>query len=191
MLSKVEGRNYIIARDENDRFRIKVNKNKLDKYIKDLSNNIRSFNETLHHIYENESEVYEALSGYTDTFDNCYNGTNYSLQYLLESIEEFKNNLSVNDDIPELEDITTIEDIGFRLFDNSINLYEKIINTTDTEEISEEIILSKNPEYRKRTIWFEKTDYGKKSTKIEYKKLKINKKLEKIIQNTIVRMGGL
>jgi hypothetical protein len=66
-----------------------------------------------------------------------------------------------------------------------------VIEDTEKKEITEEIILAdktKNPDAepirRIRTTLWEKTEYGRASTSITYKKLRIGKKLMRAIENT-------
>lgn len=190
MKSKVEGRNYIILNND-DKYPVKINKKKTDKSIDRLLTSLTTFCNEVKDIYKDNYGLYSILGGSLDymTHGDWDEGHCWRLNSMLEDLETLKNNLaSNNDEIPDIEDVVTLDDLGYSIplqCDSSPLFWEKKIEDTEKREIVEEIWCFQEPIRRIRTIEWEKTDYGRTSKKISYKKIPIGKKLMKAIKNSI------
>ena len=195
MLSRKVGRNYVILGSDN-MVPIKINKNRTDRKLNRLKSALSTIQKELADAYNEDSDLYtilrdEIFDGY-DT-RGLYDGRSGWVDDVLYRISDVQETLDGEDDeIPEEEDIITLEDIGYadaRLY--GCRIWEKTIEDTEEKEVTEEIICgnAKNPDAtpirRVRTTLWEKTEYGKASISITYRKLRIGKKLRKVIDNTI------
>ena len=199
MLSRTEGRNYIIL-GPGEKIPSKINKKKTDKKLEKLQAALNTIRDELQDTYESDYRLYDLLQD--EIFSRCecsYREMNSGsigwIEDVIYSISELKENLSKDDEIPEKESITTLYDIGYQrthLLSDAC-FWEKILENTEEKEVVEEIVYSDNPgekdhgiklTRRIRTTMWEKTKYGKASTSITYRKLRIGKKLAKVIENT-------
>ena len=192
MLSRKAGRNYVVLCD-GERFPSKINRNRTDRTLEKLRSAMETIRKELKEVYDKDPELYDFLAN--EVFGNC----EYSARDLSEgkidwiddvlcgvtSVQEF---LANKDDVIEPEEnITTLQDLGYeKSMSSRTGIWEKIIEDTDEREVAEEIVLRSDGETirRKRTIIWEKTEHGKRSTDIRYKKLPIGKRLRKAIENT-------
>lgn len=199
MLSRTEGRNYVIL-GPGEKVPSKINKKKTDKKLEKLQTALKTIRDELRDTYESDYELYDLLQN--EIFSHCecsYREMNSGsigwIEDVIYSISELKENLSKDDEIPEKENITTLCDIGYQrthLLSNTC-FWEKILENTEEKEVVEEIAYTDNPEKKdhgtklirriRTTVW-RKTKYGKASESITYRKLRIGKKLAKVIENT-------
>lgn len=195
MLSRKEGRNYLILNQDSD-MPVKVNRNKLDKKLNRLKKALSTVQKELAGAYDEDSSLYmilrdEVFDGYST--GELYDGKSGWIDDVLYRISSVQETLAGEDDgIPDKEDVITLDHLGYRNMHLPENrFWEKVIEDTEKKEITEEIILAdktKNPDAepirRIRTTLWEKTEYGRASTSITYKKLRIGKKLMRAIENT-------
>ena len=189
MKSKIRGRNYIILYD-GEKYYSKVNKAKLDRSLKRVIDALEVLNSELE--YRNDvSELIMDKVFYDYSYDD-YSYRRNKIRNALEYAQELKEQLETHDDeIPEPEEVTLLDDIGFRHrpFDKK-GYWTKLIEDTEDREVIEELWLSEKTIRRKRIIDYEKTGYGRSSTNIEYKILPIGKRLMRVIKNTLAKENG-
>ena len=195
MLSRKEGRNYLILNQDSD-IPVKINRNKLDKRLNRLKKALLTVQKELADTYDKDSDLYiilrdEVFDGYST--GELYDGKSGWIDDILYRISSVQETLeSEDDEIPDKEDMITLDSLGYRnMYPQEARFWEKVIEDTEEKEITEEIILAdrtKNPDAghvrRIRTTLWKKTEYGRASTSITYKKLRIGKKLMKAIENT-------
>ena len=189
MLSKIEGKNYVIA-DDDGWNRIKINRNKTREDVSRIIKSIEQIGQKMRELYEKKPDLYyllnqEVFEGYSLDFEE---GRCWRINSVKRELEELLNELETNDDeILPKEQIATLRDLGYKKFFGHMQAWEKVIEDSDEREVVEEILLfdgKQEPLRRIRTIMWEKTDYGKSSKSIKYKKLQIGKKLMQAIKNT-------
>ena len=103
-------------------------------------------------------------------------------------IENFQKKLgNRNDEIPDQKNIILLEDLGYQKIFSSYDRWEKIEVDNEEEEVVEEIFIHypEEPLRRRRTTKRKRTDYGKVSENITYKKLRIGKTLAAAINNSL------
>lgn len=190
MLSRQEGRNYLILLD-GERFPVKINKNKLDRTLGALEKALQAIQKEIGDAYDTNYELYSILQNvvfgyYGLAADRVVDGKNEWVEDTLYSLKEIKEQLATgNDTIMAAEYVTTLRDIGYqKTYGRQGQSWEKTIVDNDDVEIVEEIYIGDEILHRKRTTVWQKTDYGKASTEIIYKNLPISKKLAQIIENT-------
>lgn len=200
MLSRTEGRNYVILR-QGEKFPSKVNKKRTDTKLKKLQSALKAIKDELQDAYDNDPELYHLVQ--EEVFSRCecsyrelYDGSIGWVEDAIYSISELKEDLAGDDEIPKEEDMVTLRDFGYTkssLSNPDIEFWEKILEDTEEKEVTEEIVYSSRPSAKEpstgpvrriRTTMWEKMAYGKASTSITYKKLRIGKKLMKTIENT-------
>lgn len=195
MLSRKEGRNYVILNQDSE-MPVKINRNKLDKKLNRLKKALSAVQKELADAYDEDSSLYmilrdEVFDGYST--EGLYDGKSGWIDDVLYRISSVQETLAGEDDeIHDKEDIITLDSLGYRnMYLQEARFWEKVIEDTEEKEVTEEIILAdrtKNPDAepvrRIRTTLWEKTEYGRASTSITYKKLRIGKKLIKAIENT-------
>lgn len=195
MLSRKEGRNYVILNQDSE-MPVKINRNKLDKKLNRLKKALSAVQKELADAYDEDSSLYmilrdEVFDGYST--EGLYDGKSGWIDDVLYRISSVQETLAGEDDeIPDKEDMITLDSLGYRnMYLQEARFWEKVIEDTEEKEVTEEIILAdrtKNPDAepvrRIRTTLWEKTEYGRASTSITYKKLRIGKKLMKAIENT-------
>ena len=195
MLSRKEGRNYLILNQDSE-IPVKINRNKLDKKLNRLKKALSAVQKELADAYDEDSSLYmilrdEVFDGYST--GGLYDGKSGWIDDVLYRISNVQETLAGEDDeIHDKEDMITLDSLGYRnMYLQEARFWEKTIENTEEKEVTEEIILTdrtKNsdagPVRRIRTVLWEKTEYGRASTSITYKKLRIGKKLIKAIENT-------
>ena len=192
MRSCIKKNTYRILHDE-ERFATTLNKSKTDKTLKKLLTNFEELEKTLETLYNNEPEIYEfiqteiyGIEAYLDVNE----GRSYVLQETMRNIRETQEALATNKDkIPEDEDVTILEDIGFKkeIFSPASveGYYTKTLCDTEEKEVIEEIIMMKDKTlHREREVLWEETKYGRASKSINYTDMPTDEKLKKIIDNT-------
>lgn len=190
MLSKTQNDLYIVAGDKYDKYPYEVPKDIMDEYLDKIYMDVKNLQDDLLHLYEICPEAFYLLKRNCWELDNqdSDEGKFYIFRSILRDIEDLKEILTHEDEITPKEDLLTLEDIGYKPFyGGKEGFYEKMLSETFEQEICEEVFLNVDgkPLHRKRTIDFEKTDYGKSSTNITYEELPIDDELRKVIESTI------
>ena len=194
--SKIDGRDYLFQIDDEDNYKRsvrRINKNKTDASLRRLRNAMTVICDELEKVYEGNYSLYDLIR---DEYVFCgslqlEDGEIYWLRAARDRIAELETMLQTQNDeldyIPPKEMIT-LSDLGYKAITNSTPFYEKTIEDNDEQEVVEEILVGGSGEYirRKRTVLWERTNYGKSSKSIKYKKLPIGKRLYKAIQNTLL-----
>ena len=191
MKSRKEGYSYIILQD-GEKYPIKVNRKRTEKALRDLNKYTVGILKLMSDLYKKDNDLYyfikdTVVSSYSFDFSE---GDNYILREIRDSSEDLLNQLLENqDDIPAVENLTTLADLGFREsffggHNEDLKMWEKVLIDTDEMEVQEEVILYKTGEMkrRKRKILWDKVDYGKSSRSIKYTPLKMTKKLENALK---------
>lgn len=187
--SKIEKRDYCILKD-GERFPIRLNKKKTDHIISSLIHKFGSLENVLEDIQREDSDIGNFVlntvlrSLYNMSYYSDAQDFQYQIQNVLKDLVDLQEFLKTHDDeIKPEEEVVLLSDLGYKK-DYVGKLWGKILEDTDEKEVTEEILLYEKPLRRIRTIIWEKTDYGKSSKSIRYKKMPIGKKLEKAIENT-------
>ena len=179
--SKREGENYIIQ-CEYSKFPITINANKLEETICSLVQ-----------YYQGIKQVYESIeiSNNLDTFFHTFEyqdreNLEWKIRDNVSRLKEVLDYLkTAQDTIPLVEELTTLEDIGYKeLYPyDSDGIYGKWLKDTEEEEVVEEIYVKENI-HRLRTTKWETTSWGRHSTSITYQDLFTDNTLKRIIANT-------
>lgn len=191
MDSKIEGKNYIVLTD-GDKFPVKLNVTKTDKSLARIEKALSSVKEEIMNLYETNYDLYRLLDD--EVFDWPVSGFDdgkcSNLDSLIYQLHQLQSRLHTqNDSIPPVEDLITLDDFGYSNEYHHAKIWEKKIEDNDEREVVDEIQLLDPPLRRIRTIEWEKTEHGKSSKKITYKKLSIGKKLLKAAENTKSKKG--
>ena len=190
MLSKKDKRNYIVLLTD-ERFPEKVNRRFADKTIEKLKSSLETIQTIIKDTYDKDYGLYRVL------FDECLeyhfdvsDGKSWKIGNSIDALNELQETLATHDDdIRTKEEVTTLEDLGYRLmvWDKTMYIFEKQIKESDEEDIMEEVLRLKNNPIKRRirtTLW-DKTPYGKSSRSIRYKQIRLNKKLENAFLNSV------
>ena len=190
MLSKKDKRNYIVLLTD-ERFPEKVNRRFADKTIEKLKSSLETIQTIIKDTYDKDYGLYRVL------FDECLeyhldvsDGKSWKIGNSIDALNELQETLATHDDdIRTKEEVTTLEDLGYRLmvWDKTMYIFEKQIKESDEEDIMEEVLRLKNNPIKRRirtTLW-DKTPFGKSSRSIRYKQIRLNKKLENAFLNSV------
>lgn len=190
MLSKKEKRNYVVLLT-NERFPEKVNRKYADKTIGKLKSLLESIQDIVKDTYDKDYGLHRVLfDEYLENYFDVDDGKSWKLRNSIDALRELQETLATHDDeIFAKEEVITLEDLGFRcmVWDKTMYIFEKQIKESDEEDIVEEVCrVNKGPIVRRiRTTIWEKTDFGKSSKSIRYKKIRMNKKLENAFLNSV------
>lgn len=182
MNSTIIGRNYLVW-DEFDKTPDKLNKKRTDKSLQKLSEAFEAIESVIHDSYENNYGLYRILDSCFDR--NGIGDLQWKIKSLRDDISGIQKQLAEHkDDVPREDDSILLSDLGFKR-DNSWPkyMYFKTIEESDEKDVIEEILIKDEPIRRTRTTIWEKTDYGRSSRSITYRKLRIGKKLMAAINN--------
>lgn len=188
MKTRVEKNNYLILTDY-AKYPIKVNKTKTDKSLSKLERILNALQNELNIIYKHNINLYRILDDYLDQSGfNIYEiDDNININQLVElsgHIKKLKEKLTTDDDI-NIDECIYLIDLGYyKEYHNKPYIFTKVLEETDEYQKVDEIVIDNKILRRIRTIYWEKTEYGKRSTKITYRKTSIGKKLMQAILNT-------
>ena len=185
MKTRLEGKNYIIADSEYDKYRYVVDKETLNKTLDEIKQTFCLLQDKFKQIYDKDYDAYRTILSSNwelEKFD-FDEGRSWVLNSIIENITLFQEQLSTDDDIKPIEELWTLEDEGFHTHDDK--LFEKTIEDSEEKEVVEEVWAIETPIHRLRTIYWEKVPHGRHSRQIVYKDLPIDKKLNKYISNSI------
>ena len=183
---------YEILKDY-ERFPVEVDKTFADNALAHLEKDLKDLNEVLKAIYEQEPDLYWILSERLDYFKpfSAEPDSYESFSSMADEVKKVAEELRVgNDTIPTYEETVLLTDLGFKnptSFDEW--WFEKILEDTDEKEVAEEVFLRDEIRHRKRTIHWEKTDYGRSSKEIIYEDLETDEELSNAIKNTKRELG--
>ena len=193
MRSKKEGRNYLIQLYGIAPY--KINRRLTDKLLLQSIKHLGA----LIDVYKKAQEKDCSLSYLLDLTDDI-ESTIDKLEAQKEWTEDnYKYLQTHNDEFRGPETYLTFENLGYR-WDMSLSRYRKnewpqaytkIIEDTDERSIEEEIWIFEDREIMRRirtTLW-DKTDYGKSSRSITYKKKPLTKKI-KLAAANLLKYGG-
>ena len=190
MKTRVEKNNYLILTDY-AKYPIKVNKTKTDKSLSKLENILNALQNELNIIYKHNINLYRILDDYLDQSGfNIYEiDDNININQLIElsgHIKKLKEKLTTTDDDINIDECIYLIDLGYykEYHDCKPYIFTKVLEETDEYQKVDEIVIDNKILRRIRTIYWEKTEYGKRSTKITYRKTSIGKKLMQAILNT-------
>ena len=183
MLSKKDKRNYIVLLTD-ERFPEKVNRRFADKTIEKLKSSLETIQTIVKDTYDKDYGLYRVLfDEYLEYHLDVSDGKSWKIGNSIDALNELQETLATHDDdIRTKEEVTTLEDLGYRLmvWDKTMYIFEKQIKESDEEDIVEEVLRLKNNPIKRRirtTLW-DKTPFGKSSRSIRYKQIRLNKKLE-------------
>lgn len=190
MLSKKEKRNYAVLLTD-ERYPEKINRKYADKTISKLKSLLESIQDIVKDTYDKDYGLYRVLfDEYLENYFDVDDGSSWRLRNSIDALRELQETLATHDDeILTNEEVVTLEDLGFRrmVWDKTMFIFEKQIKESDEEDIVEEVCRVNNGSIMRRirtTIW-EKTNFGKSSKSIRYKKIRMNKKLENAFLNSV------
>lgn len=188
MLSRKEGRNYVVLR-AGERIPLKLNAKRLDGRLGRIEKALETIGKELKDAYRSDYEEYALLR--EEIFENAGSYVSFDegkcsiVDNLLYGLRQMKETLAGEDDeiLPE-EEVVTLRDFGYEELYRGYGIWEKVLENSEEREVVEEIQRLEDPLRRIRTTNWKRTDYGKTSTSITYRKLPIGKKLAKAIENT-------
>lgn len=187
MLCRKEGRNYLILRD-GERTPEKVNARRADEVVGRMERAFETIRRELKRAYDEDYELYSILSDRVfdyGTYGGTHDGKASVVENALYELASLKEEFASNDEFPTFEESLTLEDFGYKDSFYDRRIWEKVLRDDDETEVVEEIQrIDSDPLRRIRTTNWERTDYGKSSTSITYRKLPIGKKLAVAIANT-------
>ena len=190
MLSKKDKRNYIVLLTD-ERFPEKVNRRFADKTIEKLKSSLETIQTIIKDTYDKDYGLYRVLfDEYLEYHFDVSDGKSWKIGNSIDALNELQETLATHDDdICTKEEVTTLEDLGYRLmvWDKTMYIFEKQIKESDEEDIVEEVLRLKNNPIKRRirtTLW-DKTSFGKSSRSIRYKQIRLNKKLENAFLNSV------
>ena len=163
---------------------VRINKKETDAALKKMNHALTDLIDVFRDAYEHNVDLYDILKESFFDFD-ISEGKSWRFDYAKRTCDEMIQSLSENDD--DIKDelyYTTLKDLGFKQDYAEKYFWEKILEDTKEKEVVEEVLFLDKPVYRKRTIIWEKTNYGRSSKDIIYEDMKINKKMKMIIENT-------
>ena len=190
MKSKIEKRNYIVLLDD-ERYPYKINRKYMDKNIAILKSSLEKIKSVLKNTYNEDYSTYDVLFQHCMDYPLDVNdGKSWKLNSYIEALDELQEVLLThNDEIKPIEEVSTLEDFGFRLWvwEKGIYVYEKCLFESDEKEIIEEILNTKDGRLirRTRTTLWESTSYGKSSKSIVYDTLRMTKQLKTAFYNSV------
>lgn len=197
MKSRKQGRNYIVQFNE-DEAPEKFNRKLVDTTYSECAKLLRKLARVIKDADEKDCVLAGFLlnhfneNSYSFRYDSDPGGWFYGLIETAKSIEAVYQTLQEHDDeIREPEDFITLADLGFRQFVASRSLtegllYEKVREDTKEKEVVEEIYCNKTKIMRRlRTTIWEEVPHGRHSKSINYRKLRMGKKLLQATENTI------
>lgn len=157
MLSRQEGRNYLILLD-GERFPVKINKNKFDKTLGTIEKALQTIQKEIGNAYETNYEMYSVLRDavfgyYGRAADRVVDGKNEWVDDTLYSLRQAKEQLATgNDTIMAAQYVTTLRDSGYqKTYGIHGQNWEKTIVDNDDIEIVEEVYIADKTLHRKRT----------------------------------------
>ena len=192
MKSRIIGRNYEILESDDDIYSVKINKKKLDKALLNISSAFETVLGIMHQTYQTDEdyELYHFLNEILHKADiDCEDGDIWKLRMALDYLKDIQDTLNTHNDeikLPEFRE--TLEMKGYTKsfwgYDRE-KLWEKKLEDTEEKEVTEQIFADPdNPVRRICTIFWEKTEGGRQSKSITYRKMPIGKKLLQIIKNS-------
>lgn len=190
MLSKIEGRNYVFLLD-GDRFPVKVNRKVMDRALLDIEVSFKKVQLLLKKLYETDYAAYafirDMVLGNDSRFD-LDDGSSFLIDQVVDNaVSVHERLLTGNDEIKSQEEIETLEDLGYHWYGGGLAhvMYEKVLEDSDEKEVVEEIQQSGDKMVRRiRTTLWKKTNFGKSSVSITYKKIGNTKRLVKAFFNS-------
>ena len=193
MRSKRQGRNYLIQfQDFAPR---KINARLTNKLLQQADKHLTALINIYKTAVEKEYSLTYLLS-LTNDFETFVEKLDMEREWIRDC---YKYVTTHNDDIRTSETYLNFEDLGYR-WDMSLSRYRKnewpqaytkTIEDTDEHSIEEEIWIFEDREVMRRirtTLW-EKTDYGKSSRSITYRKKPVTKKI-KLVATNLIKYGG-
>ena len=115
-------------------------------------------------------------------------GYSHDLTLLENEIDNFYNEIfNAKDEMPKKEDFWDLIDEGFhRDYGFDKNLFSKLIEDSEEKEVSEIVYFHSDGtySYRRCTVYWQKEDHGRTSSKIVYDNLPISPEFEIYIRNT-------
>ena len=193
MLSRQDNGFYTIAEDEYDKYPVVVNKELMDNSIQELLSHFQTLLHTIKKLYDEHDDVYNVLMYNIYYLENSLEideGIPMVIDRIIDELSSLKLKLDTYQDyIKTKDELWTLEDEGFRCtyFTDDFLQYEKVTEDTDEREVVEEILTTSPILYRKRTIEWELTSYGKHSKSITYEDLPLTTELKQYISNTVSR----
>ena len=188
MLSRVEGKKYIILVDEESRFPEKIGKTRTDRLLSFLRRHMQAVVDEMEKIERLDPALYRLVTDRVFGANGYVPDDHTYFRSRIDNIDSLVEQLKSDDEIPKEEEVILPEDFGFRQDISEKGYYTKILEDTDEREVVEEIIARPGLVLRRvRTIEWEKTDYGRSSKSIAYRKKPIGKRLMRAIENATAR----
>lgn len=183
---RVDGRYRILA--DWERLPEEVSQHETDELLDRLGNAVQEVRAILMEAYQRDDAVSDMVRILMDAADlSCNDGCEWHLDCLADEIEQMKETLAEDDDVPSYEESETVFDMGYRSERYGIDdgFYVKVIEDSDEQEVVEEIILGHGePIYRLRTTVWEEVPGGRHSKEIRYEKLPVDEEMARLIRNT-------
>lgn len=187
MRSKPEGRNYLVLLVD-DKFPVKVNKKKADGTLSKLENAMTTISDILSDLYHSDYDLYRLVRDeiFSPACMSLDDGNCWNISFMASQCRDVEGRLLCsNDDIPNEEDIITLDDLGYHMPMHDTRFWEKTLEDTNEREVVDEVVWAKDGKvyHRQRTIEWEQVPGGRHSKSITYKSLRTGKKLACAIRN--------
>lgn len=192
MKSKKLPNGKLLIQTEWNKFPIEIDAKFIFIVIRDLKSRIDELRNYISYLQEEEPELISVLTDNSYYLDDLTSNDAYKLRYISEDLDTLMENLkNANDDVKSKEELWDLTDEGFTLSyrDTSKGEYvwEKILNSIDDQEITEEVYVHNNTIlHRKRTIIYDISKPGiKSSISITYDDLSLDDKFMETIRHSI------
>jgi len=188
---KLPNGNFLI-KTTYSKFPVEIESKHLFRVISDLKAKFEELRNYINYLKEDEEDITRILVDNSYYLDELMIDDGYKLQLIADDLDILKENLRVaNDNVKIKEELWDLTDEGFKLTYRSVSdneyIWEKpLCKTEDTDIIEEVYIRGDIIHHRKRTIIYDISVPGiKSSTSIKYEDFPIDKNFMEIIRHSI------
>lgn len=168
----------------------KLNRKRTNLILRDIYFSLCTLQECIKKSYEEEPNLYrlledEVFTGYVSLDD----GRSYAVDTMEVNVSKMEDVLRIHDDdLSVAPKKVLMEDLGYRrdCIGPSSFRFEKELVDNDEQSVVEEVYSYEgNVERRQRTVFWEKTNYGRSSKLIRYKKFRMTKQIAEAFANSL------
>lgn len=188
---KLSNGNFLI-RTAYSKFPVEIDSKHLFRIISDLKAKFEELRNYINYLQEDEEDITRVLIDNSYYLDELMIDDGYKLKFIADDLDILKENLkAANDDVKTKEELWELSDEGFTLtyhtaFNNEYIWEKQLCKTEDTDVIEEVYIYGDTILHRKRTIIYDISKPGVKSSiSIKYEDLPINKNFMEMIRHSL------
>lgn len=188
---KLSNGNFLI-RTAYSKFPVEIDSKHLFRIISDLKAKFEELRNYINYLQEDEEDITRVLIDNSYYLDELMIDDGYKLKFIADDLDILKENLkAANDDVKTKEELWELSDEGFTLtyhtaFNNEYIWEKQLCKTEDTDVIEEVYIHGDTILHRKRTIIYDISKPGVKSSiSIKYEDLPINKNFMEMIRHSL------